>query len=198
MTNDFKSLIHRKKTLTLLASNPNMSKMPMNPSVACLTAELSTVMDLEALTPPEPIVDACWLLFSIFREEKRMHRPTTKATISIRLHKKLWWFLNFYLSSLILLSLILLSLLSLLELLLFYFFIWSLLEVWIFHVLCVLKSTLATLWHNSEINHPYILENLRCTKEYQNVTRLSSVMAHQTASLSCSIMIFNFDKALCE
>lgn len=48
-----------KKALTLLASNPNMSKIPMNPSVACLTAEFNTVMDLEALTPPEPIVDAC-------------------------------------------------------------------------------------------------------------------------------------------
>lgn len=47
--------------LTLTSSNPNMSRMPMNPSVAWRTAELSTVIDLEDLAPLEPMVDACWL-----------------------------------------------------------------------------------------------------------------------------------------
>ena len=39
---------------TLASSKPNMSNIPMKPSVACLTAELSTFIDLLDLAPFEP------------------------------------------------------------------------------------------------------------------------------------------------
>lgn len=190
MMNDFKSLIHKKSAYFAGFK----SKHVQNADESVGSMPDCGVEHCHGLGSFDPSRTHCrCMLTTIFyiQGRKKMHRPTAKATISIRFQKKLWWFLNFYLSSLILLSL--------LAVLLFYFFmIWSLFEVWIFHVLCVLKSTPAILWHNPEINHPYILENLRCTRNYQNVTRLSYVMPHQTASLSCSIMIFNFDKALCE
>jgi hypothetical protein len=44
---------------TLGSSNPNMSRIPMNPSVACLTAVLRTAMDRLDLDPAVPTVDAC-------------------------------------------------------------------------------------------------------------------------------------------
>lgn len=47
---------------TFGSSNPNMSRIPMDPSVACLamlTALLSAAMDLLDLEPAVPTVDAC-------------------------------------------------------------------------------------------------------------------------------------------
>ena len=50
----------------LESSNPNMSRMPMNPSVEqCLTALLRRAMDLlDFLEPAVPTVDATWLATS--------------------------------------------------------------------------------------------------------------------------------------
>lgn len=47
-------------TLTLGSSNPNMSRIPMKPSVACFTALFNTLIDLDALDPAVPTVEACW------------------------------------------------------------------------------------------------------------------------------------------
>lgn len=46
-------------TLTLGSSKPNMSRMPIKPSVACFTALFNTLMDLDALDPAVPTVEAC-------------------------------------------------------------------------------------------------------------------------------------------
>lgn len=49
------------------SSNPNMSKIPIDPSVACLamfTALFRAAMDLLDLEPAVPMVDACWLATS--------------------------------------------------------------------------------------------------------------------------------------
>lgn len=45
--------------LTLGSSNPNMSRMPIDPSVACRTALLRAAIDLLDLDPAVPTVDAC-------------------------------------------------------------------------------------------------------------------------------------------
>lgn len=49
---------------TFGSSKPNMSRMPMKPSVACLTALLSAAIDFELFDPAVPTVDACWLATS--------------------------------------------------------------------------------------------------------------------------------------
>jgi hypothetical protein len=52
----------RKTTqLTLGSSKPNISRIPMNPSVAWRTALLRAAMDLLDLDPAVPTVEACWL-----------------------------------------------------------------------------------------------------------------------------------------
>lgn len=85
--------IQRANILTLLASNPNMSRMPMKPSVACLTAEFKTVIDLDAFTPPDPMVEACWLLFSRWWKWKKnqglMETIWHKVTLSYSKNQKL-------------------------------------------------------------------------------------------------------------
>jgi hypothetical protein len=47
--------------LTLGSSNPNISKIPINPSVACLTALFKAAIDLLDFDPAVPTVEACWL-----------------------------------------------------------------------------------------------------------------------------------------
>ena len=53
-------LIHKCSSwLGLLSSNPNMSRIPMNPSVACRTALFKIAMDLlDFLEPDVPTVEA--------------------------------------------------------------------------------------------------------------------------------------------
>ena len=47
------------RLVTLGSSNPNISRIPMNPSVACFTAEFNTLIDLEAFEQAVPTVEAC-------------------------------------------------------------------------------------------------------------------------------------------
>lgn len=46
-------------SLTLGSSKPNMSKIPIEPSVAWRTALLRAAMDLDDFDPAVPTVEAC-------------------------------------------------------------------------------------------------------------------------------------------
>lgn len=70
------------------SSNPNMSRIPIKPSVACRTALFNAAIDFEPEFPPT--VDACWLFTSTWlwtdslESELRVPLPSLIRNVGIK------------------------------------------------------------------------------------------------------------------